>query len=228
MNGARDHGPLPVLLVLLTVMTGLVDSFSYLELGNVFVANMTGNVIFFGFEVGGGGETRHTILLSAVSTVFFCVGAAFGGRLGSARLGHRGLLLSAGTAAQACVLGVTVLIVVASGHTGTVERKVLIALLAMSMGWQFAIVRRIDVPEFRTVVITTTLTSLVADRRQSAERLARKTASIGALLLGAAAGPVLIRGLGESAPLWGSAALLLVVAVAGLVTARRPGSERWG
>jgi hypothetical protein len=42
------HGPLPPLLVLLTVVTGLVDASSYLVLGHVFVANMTGNVVFAG------------------------------------------------------------------------------------------------------------------------------------------------------------------------------------
>jgi hypothetical protein len=44
MSGERRHGPLPVLLVGLTFVTGLVDAFSYLSLGHVFVANMTGNV----------------------------------------------------------------------------------------------------------------------------------------------------------------------------------------
>lgn len=46
MNETRDHGPLPLLLLRLTMMTGLVDVFSYLVLGHVFVANMTGNVLF--------------------------------------------------------------------------------------------------------------------------------------------------------------------------------------
>lgn len=36
-------------LLLLTVATGLVDAISVLVLGHVFVANMTGNVIFLGF-----------------------------------------------------------------------------------------------------------------------------------------------------------------------------------
>ncbi|MGF6888918.1 hypothetical protein ABIA39_008164 [Nocardia sp. GAS34] len=43
------HGPLPPLLLGLTLVTGLVDAFSYLELGHVLVANMTGNVVFAGF-----------------------------------------------------------------------------------------------------------------------------------------------------------------------------------
>jgi Protein of unknown function (DUF1275) len=37
----------------LTVVTGLVDAFSYLVLGHVFVANMTGNVVFLGFALAG-------------------------------------------------------------------------------------------------------------------------------------------------------------------------------
>ena len=37
-----------VALLLLTFATGLVDAVSVLELGHVFVANMTGNVIFLG------------------------------------------------------------------------------------------------------------------------------------------------------------------------------------
>jgi uncharacterized membrane protein YoaK (UPF0700 family) len=49
----RSHGPLPALLVCLTVVTGLVDAFSYLSLGHVFVANMTGNVVFLGFALAG-------------------------------------------------------------------------------------------------------------------------------------------------------------------------------
>ena len=47
------HGPLPVLLLTLTVVTGLVDAVSILALGRVFVANMTGNVVFIGFALVG-------------------------------------------------------------------------------------------------------------------------------------------------------------------------------
>ena len=36
-------------LLLLTFTTGLIDAVSVLVLGHVFVANMTGNVIFLGF-----------------------------------------------------------------------------------------------------------------------------------------------------------------------------------
>jgi hypothetical protein len=39
-----EHGPLAPMLVALTLVTGLVDAVSYIKLGHVFVANMTGNV----------------------------------------------------------------------------------------------------------------------------------------------------------------------------------------
>ena len=39
---------LPALLLALTLVTGLVDAVSYLALGRVFTANMTGNVVFLG------------------------------------------------------------------------------------------------------------------------------------------------------------------------------------
>ena len=51
-RASRD-GPLPPLLLLLTVVTGLVDAASFLKLGHVFVANMTGNVVFLGFAIAG-------------------------------------------------------------------------------------------------------------------------------------------------------------------------------
>jgi hypothetical protein len=47
------HGPLPPLLLSMTLVTGLVDAFSYLLLGHVFVANMTGNIVLLGFALAG-------------------------------------------------------------------------------------------------------------------------------------------------------------------------------
>ena len=62
---ARD-GLLTPLLVALTVVTGLVDSFSYLVLGQVFVANMTGNVVFFAFALAGVGGFSATASVAAI------------------------------------------------------------------------------------------------------------------------------------------------------------------
>jgi uncharacterized membrane protein YoaK (UPF0700 family) len=60
------HGPLPPLLLLLTVVTGLVVAVSYLKLGHVFVANMTGNVVFLGFALGGAPDLSAPASLTAM------------------------------------------------------------------------------------------------------------------------------------------------------------------
>lgn len=223
MPEARDHGPLPLILVLLTIFTGLVDAFSYMELGNVFVANITGNIIFLGFGLGGSGSVTGP----ALSTLFFCAGAVAGGRLVFRRPAHRGILLGAASIVQTVPLVASALIVTSYGHTDTFHRQVLIAVLATSMGWQFAIVRRVNVPDVRTVVVTTTITALVADASQSREQIVRRVLSVGALLAGAAAGALLSRGFSVAAPLWTGGALLLLIALLSLASARRPGAERW-
>jgi uncharacterized membrane protein YoaK (UPF0700 family) len=73
------HGPLPPLMILLTVVTGLVDAFSYLVLGHVFVANMTGNVVFAGFATAG--TPGFSLSATAVAVGAFAAGAFFGGRI---------------------------------------------------------------------------------------------------------------------------------------------------
>src|SRR5262247_4019820 len=72
--------PLPWLLVVLTVTTGLVDAVSVLGLGRVFTANMTGNVVFLGFAAAG--VPGFSVARALVSLAGFVVGAVLGGRLG--------------------------------------------------------------------------------------------------------------------------------------------------
>jgi uncharacterized membrane protein YoaK (UPF0700 family) len=48
-----QEGILPFVLLGLTATTGIVDAVSFLALGHVFTANMTGNVVFLGFAVAG-------------------------------------------------------------------------------------------------------------------------------------------------------------------------------
>jgi uncharacterized membrane protein YoaK (UPF0700 family) len=47
------HGLPSLLLVAMTLVIGLVDAFSYLVLGHVFVTNMTGNFVFLAFAFAG-------------------------------------------------------------------------------------------------------------------------------------------------------------------------------
>src|SRR3954471_2802841 len=75
----RD-GPLPGLLVLLTVVTGLVDAFSYLELRRVFVANMTSNVVFSAFAAGGAPGFLWWASLLAIFTLVLARSSVAGSR----------------------------------------------------------------------------------------------------------------------------------------------------
>src|SRR5579864_7797682 len=100
-RGGKD-GLLPPLLVAMTLVTGLVDAFSYLVLGHVFVANMTGNVVFLAFALAG--APGFSILASLVALGAFVLGSLGGGLFGS-RLGqHRGRLLSVAAALQTLLL----------------------------------------------------------------------------------------------------------------------------
>src|SRR5580698_5242987 len=85
------HGPLPPLLISMTLVTGLVDAFSYLVLGHVFVANMTGNVVFLGFALAGAPGFSITASLAAMAA--FAVGALIGG--GAPAAGYRYTLIAA-------------------------------------------------------------------------------------------------------------------------------------
>src|SRR5579864_6585895 len=102
------HGPLPALLLGLTVVTGLVDAVSILSLGRVFVANMTGNVVFLGFALAGAPGFSLGASLSALAG--FLVGAGVGGRLAIRFRSHRGRLLLSGSLAE--LLCVTVGLVI--------------------------------------------------------------------------------------------------------------------
>ena len=68
------YGPLPGLLLILTAVTGVVDSISILALGRVFVANMTGNVVFAGFAiVGAPGFSLSASLLAMTAAAAMAV-----------------------------------------------------------------------------------------------------------------------------------------------------------
>lgn len=69
------HGSLPAILLMLTVTTGVVDAVSILGLGPVFVANMTGNVVFIGFALAG--APGFSLWGSVVALAAFLGGAAW-------------------------------------------------------------------------------------------------------------------------------------------------------
>src|ERR1700689_774622 len=105
---AAKFGPLPPLLVAMTVVTGLVDSFSYLLLGHVFVANMTGNVVFLAFAVAG--AHGFSITASVVALVSFGLGSVLGGRIVQHFGNHRGHHVAVATGTQALLVAVAMIL----------------------------------------------------------------------------------------------------------------------
>jgi uncharacterized membrane protein YoaK (UPF0700 family) len=109
---------------------------------------------------------------------------------------------------------------------GTPSRLTLVALLAVAMGGQNAIARRLAVPDLTTTVLTMTGTALVADALSWSVRL-RRLVPITAMLGGALIGGALLRWVGIAAPLWLAAALLICCALTAQAATRRPQSETW-
>src|SRR6266699_5439391 len=156
------YGPLPPLLIAMTLVTGLVDAFSYLALGHVFVANMTGNVVFLGFAVAG--ARGFSIPASVVALASFVVGAFVGGAAGSRLGNHRGHLLSTAAAIQAGFLAAAVALAALSGRpVSSGYRYTLIVVLGVAMGIQNAAARKLAVPDLTTTVLTLTITGIAAD-----------------------------------------------------------------
>ncbi|MFB7363586.1 YoaK family protein [Streptomyces hydrogenans] len=209
------HGPLPPLMLVLTVVTGLVDAVSYLGLGRVFVANMTGNVVFLGFALAGAAGLSASA--SVVSLAAFLAGALTGGRFGVRFAAHRGRLLCSAMAVQAVLfagaLGATL---TGNEPVGSAVRYTLIVLLGLAMGLQNAVARRLGVPDLTTTVLTGTLTGLAADSGPAGGaplRPARRILSVLAMFLGALVGTLLLK-VGLSLVLGAALALLVAGSLA--------------
>jgi uncharacterized membrane protein YoaK (UPF0700 family) len=218
---ATVHHPLSRALLALTFTTGLVDAASYLGLGHVFTANMTGNIVLLGFGIAGG--SGLPVLAPLVSLAAFLAGSRAGGVLAT-KLGHRhpahigsALAIEAGVILVAALLAIVFTI-----HAGTIKAGIVIALLAFAMGVRNATVRRIGVPDLTTTVLTMTLTGLAADGLSAKARAgaARRVAAVIAMLAGALAGALLLKS-SLTLPLLAAAALAAATWLVYVPAARR-------
>ncbi|MER7834396.1 YoaK family protein [Streptomyces sp. NPDC096040] len=202
-------------LLALTVMGGLIDAVSYLGLGHVFTANMTGNVVILGFAAAG--APGFSVPHSATSLAAFLLGAAVGGRV-AARFGggSRRRWVRVTLAAEAVLLAVSAVVAFARPD-GTATTYILIALTAFAMGLRNANVRKLGVPDLTaTTVLTTTLTGLVSESRlgdATNPRSPRRAAAVLALIVGAVLGAWLVLHIDLGIPLLIAAAVPGVLAV---------------
>jgi uncharacterized membrane protein YoaK (UPF0700 family) len=151
-------------LLLLTFGTGLIDAISVLILGHVFVANMTGNVIFLGFWF-----VPHTVIdvtAAAVAFVSFLAGTVIGGRFARHLEHDRRRWVTVALAVE-CLLLVVLSILAGAGvldyHDNT--KLILIAGLAVAFGSQNATARQFGIQELSTTVLTSTIVGIGVDSR---------------------------------------------------------------
>ena len=211
-----DRQLLAVLLAL-TFVTGIVDAVSYLGLGHVFTANMTGNVVLLGFAVAGAsGLSAPRSLLSLFA---FLLGAVCAGRLSVLTLNtpRRRWLVTAGALEAGLLLGAAVVSTGSDTTTDAPSRPVyaVIALTAAAMGFRTMTVRQLAVLDMTTTVLTQTLAAVAGESSLAGgrnPRAGRRVAAVVLMFAGAAVGTLLLR-YGLALPLVVSGACVLAASV---------------
>ena len=234
-----------VLVLLLTYTAGSVDALSYVGLGHVFTANMTGNTVLLGPALAQ--AERPGVVRAGLALAGFLAGVALGTQVTNREAGDGAWVPSSNLA---LAIEWALLTVWAVGwyvagdlDTNPLAQNALILPSALAMGVQSAVGRRLGISGVATTYITGTLTNMVAhliDRRPGTfapqthtERAARRAAPTqpGAGLLattwgvyiGGAAGTALaISCLGPLPALAFPIAVLAAVPLTALVAFRRP------
>src|ERR1700756_1187097 len=151
-------------LLLLTFATGLADSISILVLGHVFVANMTGNVIFLGFWLAP--KTSIDLTAVAVALPTFVCTTILSGRL-SRYFGERTRPWITTVLATEITLLVALSVLAGAGvlHYHDNTKLIMIGVLAVTFGLQHSSARQFGIQELSTTVLTSTIVSLGLDSR---------------------------------------------------------------
>jgi uncharacterized membrane protein YoaK (UPF0700 family) len=182
-------------LMLLTFATGLVDAVSVLELGHVFVANMTGNVVFLGFWLAP--RTVIDVTAALVSFVSFLAGTVLGGRLArhvASEVRHWLAISLTFEVVMLATLSILAGVGVLNYHDN--RKLILIAGLAITFGVQNSTARQFGIQELSTTVLTTTISGLGFDSRLAGgtgDRWKLRFSVVLSLFLGAAVGATLTR-----------------------------------
>ncbi len=215
------------LLICLAFGSGAVDAISFLGLGRVFTANMTGNLVLLGLAAGS--ASGPEVLRSAVSLAAFVAGAFGTVGIADHDAGRRGwprgvqVALGAELLAQCVFLAAWVAV---SGRPDTALEAVLVALSGLAMGLQSGLVRALGVGGVSTTYITGMLMGLIGQLAAPGgpgQDKARRTLVLVALVVGAGCSGLLVVHARRVAPALPAAVTLLVLATAMFVR-RAPGA----
>lgn len=195
MSGPK-HSPRTLgILLAMTAITGTVDAVSFLALGHVFTANMTGNVVFLAFACAG--TPGVSIGRSLLALFCFAMGAVLGGRMttGSkaARWVQQALWIESGLLLAAALTSSQIQ---SPANGSPLPLQSTLALMAVAMGIRNAFVRKLAVPDLTTTVLTLTMTGLAAESTLAGGQnplWSRRLAAILAMFAGATLGALLLR-----------------------------------
>lgn len=183
-TGVR-HAP----LLTLSCAAGCIDAISYLQLGNVFTANMTGHAVFLGIAVVEG--KTLTTLYALLAIIGFVCGAAWGGWFTaySPRDGQWSWPVTRVLIHESVVLAALALIWAAIALQPAALVPFAIAASAFAMGLQSAAMRSLNISGVATTYITGTLTSLACAAAERIRKSRVENSTLGApantMLLGA-------------------------------------------
>jgi uncharacterized membrane protein YoaK (UPF0700 family) len=219
-----------LLLVALTFSSGAIDAISFLALGKVFTAFMTGNVVFLGLGAAGAGGpdvVRVLIALAAFAGGVFAATRIAGSSKGSGVWPRR--VSAALGLVMVLQAGFLVLWMATSGRPGSGSGDALAALIALAMGLQSGAVMALAVQGVFTTAATATVMFLMRDvaagpGSAGAERV-RLAAVLGALFGGATAGGLLLVHAHAYAPALPLVMTTLVIATASSAPQMRTASS---
>ena len=222
-----------IALIALTFNTGLIDAVSFISLGHVFTANMTGNIVLIGFAVGG--ATGLSAARSGASLLAFMAGAFFGGVLNARHSDWTQMrLLKRAIVIEAALLLMAASLAVSAGTKNEISPSLtygVIVLTALAMGVRNAVVRKLAVPDLTTTVLTLTVTGIASDSSLAGgtnPRWRTRVTAVITMFAGATTGAMLLR-YAVLAPLGASSLLALAVLALMAVTGSQdaqPRSER--
>jgi uncharacterized membrane protein YoaK (UPF0700 family) len=215
-----------LLLNALTVSSGAVDAISFLALGKVFSAFMTGNIAFFGLRVAGASHAPGGVAIF-VSMAAFAVGVYLSTKIvklpeGSC-LWPKQVTLALGISLIAHSVFLAVWFA-SNGQPTNDVAHVLLGSWAFAMGMQSAAVRTLHVEGVFTTAATATIIFLVGDiTNWSATTVERRRFAgvLVSLFLGATAGGLLLVHAHIYAPLLPFVITVVTVAPAAIVFRER-------
>jgi len=219
-NPAVDLSVRDLLLNALAVSSGAVDAISFLALGKVFSAFMTGNIAFLGLRVAGASAPGGVAIV--VSMAAFAVGVYLSTRIvrpseGSGMWPQRvTVALGVSLIAHAVFLAVWF---ASNGQPSIDVAHVLLGSWGLAMGMQSAAVRTLHVEGVFTTAATATIILLVGDMTTWCATVAerRRLASVlVSLFVGATAGGLLLVHAHIYAPVLPFAITVMTVATAAI------------